>query len=291
MAKEIIYETPVGFFSGSKKDLLELFEKKGIKIKAKDIFSVESTTENVSCIRTLLNLDSEVKRAIQASKLWINRTPTRTFEIGEKVYRGNLERSVVTNIFEDGLVLTISDDGKRELPCFWFDVFKEQYNTETLFSEEKYFLRYSNSTISSLLYKQHSFGLNMNPSYQRDYVWSQEDKVALIDSIFNRCDIGRFVFVRLEEGIYNYEILDGKQRLSAIIEFVEDRFQYKGRFFSELSKTDQYMFGSSGVMYADIEDRGLTEKAKMEIFVRINSFGKVMDKDHLDKVRTILCKL
>lgn len=57
--------------------------------------------------------------------------------------------------------------------------------------------------------------------YQRDYVWSQEDKESLIDSIFNHIEIGKFVLVFKGYEGDMYEVLDGKQRLSALQEFLK----------------------------------------------------------------------
>jgi uncharacterized protein with ParB-like and HNH nuclease domain len=37
----------------------------------------------------------------------------------------------------------------------------------------------------------------MNPEYQRGFVWKEEHKLKLIDSIFNGIEIGKMVFVRL----------------------------------------------------------------------------------------------
>ena len=71
----------------------------------------------------------------------------------------------------------------------------------------------------------------MNPEYQRDYVWSEEDKVDLIDSIMHHRDIGKFVFVEnpfdhsKERGGDSYEVLDGKQRINAIIGFINGEFK------------------------------------------------------------------
>jgi uncharacterized protein with ParB-like and HNH nuclease domain len=71
-------------------------------------------------------------------------------------------------------------------------------------------------------------------------VWELEDKVALIDSIFNNVDIGKFAFIHLNYGEkYTYEILDGKQRMRAILDYYENRFQYKGKYFNELSCREQ----------------------------------------------------
>ena len=52
--------------------------------------------------------------------------------------------------------------------------------------------------------------------------------MLLLDSIFKNIDIGKFVLIHLSDSEwvergFGYEILDGKQRLSALIEFYENK--------------------------------------------------------------------
>ena len=67
-------------------------------------------------------------------------------------------------------------------------------------------------------------GVDFDVDYQCEHVWELTDKVVLIDSIFNNIDIGKFVFVWRDFGVKEklYEIVDGKQRLLTIKEFLGD---------------------------------------------------------------------
>jgi hypothetical protein len=82
-------------------------------------------------------------------------------------------------------------------------------------------LHYSQRSLDGLVHMFYSFGINMDPDYQRGLVWTLEDKQALIESIFDDVDIGKFVFAQrpFEANAPGYEIIDGKQRLSALIDF------------------------------------------------------------------------
>ena len=124
--------------------------------------------------------------------------------------------------------------------------------------------------------------------YQRGNVWSLEDKQLLIDSIFNNRDIGKFVFCRLkyEPNSKGYEVLDGKQRITAIIEFIEDRFEYKGFVFSELSWADQNQFDMVTIAIATIDEP--TEKEKYEYFLKLNVAGHAVDPKHIEYVESLL---
>jgi uncharacterized protein with ParB-like and HNH nuclease domain len=148
-------------------------------------------------------------------------------------------------------------------------------------------MNFMQMTISSFFSKCYYFGVNFDPEYQREYVWSQEDKIALIDSIFNNVEIGKFAFIRKGYSEkYHYEVLDGKQRLRAILDFYEDRFQYEGKYFSDLSQRDQDHFEDYHVSVAEIEN--LTREQILRYFVKLNKHGKVMPKEQIEKVEKML---
>jgi hypothetical protein len=152
---------------------------------------------------------------------------------------------------------------------------------------EKFFIRYSNTDLRELIGKvlEEYAGVDMEPEYQRDYVWEDKDKEALIDSIFNNVSIGHFVFCKNEFKTNSkaYEILDGKQRLSTLVAFFEDRFQYKGYYFSELSRRDKNHFEGFGVTFGTLEYPTLEQKYLA--FISLNTSGKVMDKEHLANIQ------
>ena len=66
-------------------------------------------------------------------------------------------------------------------------------------------------------------GLDLQPEYQRDYVWNQDFKEKLIYSLIKRYPIGNISIRNLEElndkGARS-EVVDGQQRLTTILNFV-----------------------------------------------------------------------
>ncbi len=87
--------------------------------------------------------------------------------------------------------------------------------------------------------------LNLNPPYQRKSVWSTDYKVYFIDTILNNFPCPT-IFLQVEQspsGITKYNVVDGKQRLLTVLEFIRDEFptsaKYSGpnlaeKYFSEL---------------------------------------------------------
>lgn len=227
--------------------------------------------------------------------------PTRSFEVGEEVVYGNHKHSVILEVLEDGRY-TVKSTGMKnnygnQVPyeqttdVLWHQLFKiknDNFPKSELTKPIQFRMNQTNRNITGLLSMVHSdhAGIDFTPDYQRDYVWYHADKLKLIDSIFNNVTIGLFVLANLpyKEGAKGYEIIDGKQRLTALVEFYEDRFPYEGYYYSELSNLDRNHFDEYGVMLGILEKP--TEKEKYAAFLAVNTFGKVMDEEHLENVRT-----
>lgn len=79
--------------------------------------------------------------------------------------------------------------------------------------------------------------IELDPEYQRNSdIWTKESKQLLIDSILNEYDIPKIYFHEFVEPkrdgsrVYNYAIIDGKQRLQAIWDFIDGAFALSDDF-------------------------------------------------------------
>jgi hypothetical protein len=160
--------------------------------------------------------------------------------------------------------------------------------------------RASNNISISNFYEEYTVGkYDMNPPYQRLSVWSPEKKAFFIDSILKNLPIPP-VFLRQKidntTGKTSYEVIDGKQRLTSIVEFIEDGFatadegedpfhdeELAGRLFSELEeeRLAQYkkMFWryQIPVEYIDSDDPVVIDR----IFDRLNRNGEPLNGQEL----------
>jgi hypothetical protein len=138
--------------------------------------------------------------------------------------------------------------------------------------------------------------------YQRGFVWSLKDNQLLIDSIYNNIDIGKIVlrkrsweWVRsqVEQGIPTAfkDVVDGKQRLNAILSFLDDGFKdSQGNYWSDLSDAAQNKFLSfSAVAYGEL-DESCTDEDTLDVFLGVNFTGVPMSQEHIDFVREINLK-
>jgi hypothetical protein len=63
--------------------------------------------------------------------------------------------------------------------------------------------------------------LNLSPSYQRGDVWPTADSQMLIESILRGIPLPSVIILKSnQEGVAPYEVVDGKQRLTAILRFI-----------------------------------------------------------------------
>jgi uncharacterized protein with ParB-like and HNH nuclease domain len=112
-----------------------------------------------------------------------------------------------------------------------------------------------------------------NPSYQRGLVWSLEQKKKLIDSILWGIALPS-IYLR-DKGYSTHvwaEVVDGKQRLNALVEFVEGRFDYNGEYFPDLPDVEKRCFlmdNTIGIVLV----KQTTDEEVVELYERLNFCG------------------
>lgn len=229
------------------------------------------------------------------------RKPTFFFQKGERVRWGNWDWVYVLESYEDGMyykVFKINSEeaygryvGERfqlEYVMWWeirpYDSMDN--NRPRILEDDDIRFNYGQRDIYSLLhcfYSDH-MAIQMDPDYQRELVWTEKQKVGLINSIFRNIDIGKFTFIKLpySSNMYHLEVLDGKQRTQAIVDFYECRFKYRGMTFNELHWRDRVHFKNYAVNWAETEP--LTQEQKYRYFLKLNVGGAPMAQEHIDKV-------
>lgn len=131
------------------------------------------------------------------------------------------------------------------------------------------------------------------PIYQRyGGIWSTDRKRLLIDTIINGFDIPKFYFNYFVEANnilnpkgYSYAVIDGKQRLQTILDYLNDKFSLSDNFvfyedsnlnlsnlrFSELSSRHPTIASSIEEFILDIVYVVTDEEDKLEeLFLRLN---------------------
>lgn len=177
----------------------------------------------------------------------------------------------------------------------------EENRFGSLISWEGTEIEKSNPSISVLdLYERYAENkIGMKPQYQRNLIWTLEQKQEYITALLkSRAEIKPIFTLEYENGNDGiYEVVDGKQRLNAIFEFVEDKFsvpfdknQGKEMKFSELSAKDVLKilnFNVEQTIFICFEGK-IPLSFKIELFLEINEKGTRISEEHIKKVKQMI---
>lgn len=119
--------------------------------------------------------------------------------------------------------------------------------------------RESNTITIATFHENYLLGkYNLNPPYQRLSVWTPEKQSFLIDSILKNFPMPP-VFLRQNiddsSGKTTYDVIDGKQRLSSIIKFINNEIPAA----TELENTDFDDPNIAGKYFNELDDATLSE--------------------------------
>lgn len=150
--------------------------------------------------------------------------------------------------------------------------------------------------------------LILEPSFQREYVWNKPKKQQLIDSILLGIPIPTFYFSIDKNG--NLLVVDGKQRINSILEFLEGKLSlpssYRFLCLDKDSKHDVHFKELESRVKRKFEDYPLTcylvdssviPRFQNEIFMRVNRGGErltiqeIRNASNVGKVTYLLNKI
>lgn len=78
--------------------------------------------------------------------------------------------------------------------------------------------------------------LNIRPPYQREFVYNDKQREAVIDTITRGFPLNTMYWAVTPDG---FEIIDGQQRTISICQYVDGVFSYKNRYFQNLQQDEK----------------------------------------------------
>jgi hypothetical protein len=128
-----------------------------------------------------------------------------------------------------------------------------------------------NEKITSIYYDIVNKEIDLKPDFQRGEVWPIVKKKLLIDSIFREWHVPPIHVVLLSNG--KSEVLDGQQRLTAIKEFIENKYSIDGA----IEPKDQRIKDLGSKKYRDLDnlEKRLFDRALLKIYeIRDYNYGE-----------------
>ena len=223
----------------------------------------------------------------------------RTLKVGDAVELGHLRDCIVVAIRDEGRMLVIShrnvsrsqgvdiDRGTAYRAAHWTQLIPSSSIRSTDIVRGSVMNNAWFSTSLSELLSRVGAGLDDNPTYQRDYAWNASDKAALLDSLCNSREIGRFILVDNPHPKLT-EVLDGKQRLNCIWDFFTSQIAYKGVYWHEMTQRDRNRIETRIVQIVELRSDKYTPADLMQVFLEVNAGGVPQTEEHLQKVRDAL---
>lgn len=138
--------------------------------------------------------------------------------------------------------------------------------------------------------------VEFNPDYQRGYVWTQEQKERYLEYRLMDGMSGRIIYwncpnwqreVGNSDWHNTLELVDGKQRLNAVFEFMENKVKVFGKYLNEYTDADRMIKG----MRYDFEfhiNNLPTKKQVVEWYLGLNNGGSIHTEEDLKVARYVL---
>ena len=136
-----------------------------------------------------------------------------------------------------------------------------------------------------------------NPEYQRELVWTLNQKQDYVTNLFNGMAEIRPTILLYYEGKKDvYEVWDGKQRLTTLFQFIDNEFAIivdgEEVYFNDLIETDKKFILNHNVYWTRIMSFKVLEpialEDKLTLFLEKNYLGTRMSDEQINKVLNML---
>ena len=118
--------------------------------------------------------------------------------------------------------------------------------------------------------------LNIRPPYQREFVYNEQQRSAVIDTLTKGYPLNVMYWAERIDG--DYEIIDGQQRTISICQYITNAFSHRDRYFHNLTQNERaHIEGYELMVYVCAG----TESDKLNWFKVINIAGETLTEQEL----------
>lgn len=118
--------------------------------------------------------------------------------------------------------------------------------------------------------------LNIRPKYQREFVYDEKKRNAVIDTIMKGFPLNVMYWVKNDDG--TFEVMDGQQRTVSFCQYYNNDFSVDNKMFANLTATEQQRFLNYKVLVYFCEGN---DEEKLDWFRIINIAGEKLTEQEL----------
>lgn len=146
---------------------------------------------------------------------------------------------------------------------------------------------------------QKTYGLNLDPEFQRGHVWNEQTQIKFVEFVlrggvtqpirFNSPIFGGHTKAKNSDLPNDVVIVDGKQRLTAVMKFVDNKLPvFSGNYLNDFDDPARALRGAE----LTYQVNKLQTKAELYTwYLEMNEGQVAHSKEELDKVRNLLAKV
>jgi hypothetical protein len=136
------------------------------------------------------------------------------------------------------------------------------------------------------------YGLDLNPDFQRGYVWTPEQQTRFIEYGLKGGQSGRSIYFNhpnwntgIKREPKKFVIVDGKQRLEAVLAFLRNEVPiFGGHYYRDFEDSMNWVRHNFRFHINDLKTRAEV----LQWYLDLNSGGTVHSDDELNRVRALL---
>jgi len=136
-----------------------------------------------------------------------------------------------------------------------------------------------------------SHNINMNPDFQRKYVWTETQKEQYIEWILRGGKSGKELYFNHPGWFKGFKgemvIVDGKQRIEAVLSFLNNKTKAYGYYHKHYEDKMSMLISGFSINVADLENR----KDVLQWYIDMNTGGTSHTTEEIMFVKSLLHNL
>lgn len=136
--------------------------------------------------------------------------------------------------------------------------------------------------------QQDEAGLQLNPDFQRGHVWTEKQQISYVEFCLQGGSGARNIFFNCpdwpEATSRQMVMVDGLQRVTAVLRFMKNEIRAFGSFYSEFTDSIRFSRTSFSVNVNNLK----TRVKVLRWYLELNMGGVVHTKKELDRVKALL---